>query len=106
MGGTGRQQFVVLGTMNLIGKVDSESVVGDGSGGNPEQVVISCRLHVAALRFNHRQKEILPLELAVAHPPLTKEIGTPNLEPRKVICIIHDSHFVGFAVSYAEFAGV
>ena len=65
-------------------------------------VVVARRAAVGGARLDHRQVQVLLLELAVGHAALAQQLGAPDLEPGEVAAVPGDAHLVGLGVAHAQ----
>ena len=57
-------------------------------------------------RFNHRERDILALELGVRSAQSANELSSPDLAPDQIVRVIHHLHLIGLGVPYPELDGV
>ena len=67
-----------------------------------ERVVVAGRAAVGGARLDHRQVQVLLLELAVRQAELAQQVGAADLEPREVVAVPGDAHLVGLGVAHAQ----
>src|SRR6476659_6041590 len=66
-------------------------------------VVIARRSFVAAASVNHGDTAaVLLFHISVREAELAEKFDAPDLEPHQVVCVIHDSHLIGFGVAHAN----
>ncbi len=57
-------------------------------------------------RLNHRESDVLALELGIRSAQSTNELCSPDLAPDQIVRVIHHLHLIGFGVPYSELDGV
>src|SRR5262245_57005726 len=73
-----------------------------GSRPDFEFVVILRRSPVLAMRFDDRQLHARSFHRAIAIARVPQPVGSSDLEPDKVICVIHHAHAVRLRISHAN----
>ncbi len=57
-------------------------------------------------RLNHREGDVLALELGVRSAQGTNELGPPDLAPDQIVRVIHHLHLIGLGIPYPKLDGV
>src|SRR5262245_467599 len=103
MGGeTGRERRRVAFRVHLVLEGDARTGVQRDASPDLEQVVVARRPDVGGTGLDHRQEQVLLLELAVGHAALAQQVGAADLEPGEVAAVPGDAHLVGLGVAHAQ----
>src|ERR1051325_567615 len=63
-------------------------------------VIVKSSSFVAAIAFGHHQEGVFVLfHVAIREPARAAKFRTPDLKPDEVVCVIDDSHLVGFRIA-------
>src|SRR5437667_12274781 len=66
-------------------------------------VVIAGRGFVTAASVNHSDAAtVLLFHVSVGKAELAKKFDAPDLEPYKIVCVIHHPHLIGFGIAHTN----